>query len=51
MYEIFPKKINEEKVEIEFKMLVRAFLDVAREEIAKEQRLLKSASSAPRPTN
>ena len=44
MYEIFPKKIDPVKVELEFKMMIRAFLDVAREEIAEEKEALESAA-------
>ncbi|MHB8181303.1 MAG: hypothetical protein ACYDDR_10860 [Acidithiobacillus ferrivorans] len=51
MYEIFPKKINEEKAEIEFRIMIRAFLDVAREELAKEKERIKPAERAPRPTH
>ena len=51
MYEIFPKKIDPEKAELEFKMMIRAFLDVAREELAREKQLLKPADRAPRPTH
>ena len=51
MYEIFPKKIDPVKAELEFKMMIRAFLDVAREELAREKELLKRAGRAPRPTH
>ena len=52
MYEIFPKKIDPEKAELEFRMMIRAFLDVAREELAREKELLmKPADRAPRPTH
>jgi len=47
MYEIFPKNIDPEKAELEFKMMIRAFLDVAREEIAREKELLKATEAAP----
>ena len=50
MYEIFPKKIDPDKAELEFRMMIRAFLDVAREELAREKQLLKPANRAPRPT-
>lgn len=50
MYEIFPKKIDQEKAELEFKMMIRAFLEVAREELMREKELLKTADRAPRPT-
>ncbi len=50
MYEIFPKKIDPEKAELEFRMMIRAFLDVAREELTCEKELLRPADRAPRPT-
>jgi hypothetical protein len=50
MYEIFPKKIDPEKAELEFRMMIRAFLDVAREELTREKELLRPADRAPRPT-
>lgn len=50
MYEIFPKKIDPVKAELQFKMMIRAFLDVAREELAREKELLKMSEKAAKPT-
>ena len=51
MYEIFPTKIDPQKAELEFRMMIRAFLDVAREELAREKELLKSAPISPKSTS